>query len=137
MAIRHLNTTSQSWKGKEVWSLSFHLWEVVFKCSNHQEVLYNRGDHTSSSFQLWEVVLKCPYRQEVYSKYPKRKGNVSIKKGIRSKVKCRSSAHLIPIWGGGCTGQNEFERCSDIEMHMKNVAKETPSYYLLRGLLVV
>ncbi len=27
-----------------------------------------------------------------------RKGNISIEKGIRSKVKCRSSAHFPPIW---------------------------------------
>ncbi len=58
----------------------------------------NRRDHTSSSFQLWEVVFKCPYRKEVYVKHPKGKGNISIEKGIRSKGKCRSSAHFQPIW---------------------------------------
>ncbi len=31
-------------------------------------------------------------------KHPKGKGNISIEKGIRSKVKCRPSAHFPPIW---------------------------------------
>ncbi len=31
-------------------------------------------------------------------KHPKEKGNISIEKGIRSKVRCRSSAHFQPIW---------------------------------------
>ncbi len=33
--------------------------------------------------------------------HPKRKGNISIEKGIRSKVKCRSSAHFPSIWVEG------------------------------------
>ncbi len=53
---------------------------------------------TSFSFQLWEVVYRCPYRKEVYLKHPKWKGNISIEKGIRSKVKCISSAHFPSIW---------------------------------------
>ena len=45
----------------------------------------------------FDHVFKCPYRKEVYLKHPKSKGNINIEKGIRSKVKCRSSAHFPPI----------------------------------------
>ncbi len=75
----HLKLFSPSTFGKRCSSV-----HIARKC--------NERDHTSSSFQLWEMVLKCPYRKEVYLKHPKRKGNISLEKGIRSKEKCRSSA---------------------------------------------
>ncbi len=67
-----------------------------------------------TSFLLQSHFHKCAldlhfidvgFIKEVYLKHPKRKGYVSIEKGIRSKVKCtcRSSAHFPPIWEGtGC-----------------------------------
>ncbi len=50
-----------------------------------------------TSFQLQSHFHKCAL--DLHLKHPKGKGNISIEKGIRSKVKCRSSAHFPSIWG--------------------------------------
>ncbi len=50
------------------------------------------------SFLLESHFQKGALLLPFFLKHPKRKGNKSIEKGIRSKVKCRSSAHIPPIW---------------------------------------
>ena len=87
------------------WYIAFHSGKQYvgdLKLGN-MVVRLARPRHIGLAYHIWEVVFKCPYRKEVYLKHSKRKGNISIEKGIRSKVKCRSSAHFPSIWGGSQT----------------------------------